>query len=53
LDGFVKDPSGASVQSAKIIAVNLATNQVHETTADGAGYFRFSLLQVVPWIGDS
>lgn len=46
LDGFVKDPSGASVPAAKIIAVNLATSQVQETTADAAGYFRFPLLQV-------
>ena len=46
LDGFVKDPSGASVPSARIIALNLATNQVHETTVDRAGYFRFPLLQV-------
>lgn len=46
LDGFVKDPSGASVPSARIIALNLATSQVHETTVDRAGYFRFPLLQV-------
>jgi hypothetical protein len=46
LDGFVKDPSGAAVPSAKIIALNLGTNQTHETAVDGSGYFRFPLLQV-------
>lgn len=46
LEGFVKDPSGASVPAAKVIAVNLATSQVQETTADSSGYFRFPLLQV-------
>jgi hypothetical protein len=46
LDGFVNDPSGGSVASAKVMALNLGTNQVHETTTDGTGYFRFPLLQV-------
>jgi hypothetical protein len=46
LDGFVNDPSGGSVPSAKVIALNLGTNQVHETTSDSTGYFRFPLLQV-------
>lgn len=46
LDGFVKDPSGALVPAAKIIALNTGTNQVHETDTDREGYFRFPLLQV-------
>jgi hypothetical protein len=46
LDGFVKDPSGASVPAAKVIALNIATSQVRETTTDDAGYYRFPLLQV-------
>ena len=29
-----------------MIALNLGTNQVHETATDGTGYFRFPLLQV-------
>ena len=37
LDGFVNDPSGGAVTAAKVIALNLGTNQVHETTTDGDG----------------
>ena len=46
LDGFVRDPSGASVPAATVVALNLGTNQVHEASADQQGYFRFPLLQV-------
>jgi hypothetical protein len=46
LDGFVKDPSGASVPAAKVIALNIATSQVRETATDATGYYRFPLLQV-------
>ncbi len=46
LDGFVKDPSGASVPAAKVIALNLATSQVRESATDNTGYYRFPLLQV-------
>jgi hypothetical protein len=46
LDGFVRDPSGASVPAARVIALNLGTNQVQETDTDRQGYFRFPLLQV-------
>lgn len=46
LDGFVKDPSGAMVPGATVVGLNLDTNQVHETTTDASGYFRFPLLQV-------
>lgn len=46
LDGFVKDPSGARVPAASVIALNLGTNQVQETATDREGYFRFPLLQV-------
>lgn len=46
LDGFVRDPSGASVPAARVIALNLETNQVHESETDRQGYFRFPLLQV-------
>jgi len=46
LDGFVRDPSGAAVPAAKVIALNLGTNQVHEVGVDAQGYFRFPLLQV-------
>lgn len=46
LEGVVRDPSGASVPAARVLALNLSTNQVNETTTDGRGYFRFPLLQV-------
>lgn len=46
LDGFVKDPSGASVPAAAVVALNLSTSRLHETTSDREGYFRFPLLQV-------
>ena len=46
LDGFVRDPSGASVPAATVIALHLGTNQVRESAVDQAGYFRFPLLQV-------
>lgn len=46
LDGFVKDPSGASVPGAQVIALHTVTNQVREATTNQDGYFRFPLLQV-------
>ncbi len=46
LEGFVRDPSGASVPGASVIALNLETNQVRESTTNQDGYFRFPLLQV-------
>lgn len=46
LDGFVRDPSGAVVPAARVIALNLETNQIRETTSNQDGYFRFPLLQV-------
>ncbi len=46
LDGFVRDPSGATVPAAQVIALNLGTNQVRESGVDAQGYFRFPLLQV-------
>ncbi|MGE0039997.1 MAG: carboxypeptidase regulatory-like domain-containing protein [Vicinamibacterales bacterium] len=46
LEGFVTDPSGAAVPAARVMALNLGTNQVRETVANREGYFRFPLLQV-------
>src|SRR5262245_27200972 len=46
LDGFFSDPSGAIIQGAKVIALNLATSQLRETNTDRDGYYRFPLLQV-------
>lgn len=46
LEGFVRDPSGALVPGASVIALNLETNQVRESTTNQDGYFRFPLLQV-------
>ena len=46
LDGFVRDPSAASVPSATLVATNIRTGLVTTTTANAEGYYRFPLLQV-------
>ncbi|MFN7916340.1 MAG: TonB-dependent receptor [Vicinamibacterales bacterium] len=46
LEGFVKDPSAASVPGATCVATNLRTGLVTTATSDTEGYFRFPLLQV-------
>lgn len=46
LDGFVRDPSAASVPSATLIATNIRTGLVTTATANAEGYYRFPLLQV-------
>lgn len=46
IEGYVRDASGRSVQEAKIITQNAATNVTSETKSDPDGYFRFPLLQV-------
>lgn len=46
IEGVVRDPSGAHVPGATVVALNLGTNQIHETKTDQSGYFRFPLLQV-------
>src|SRR5262249_42960260 len=42
--GSVVDASGAVVGGARIVARNLETNAVKETTTSGEGAFRFPLL---------
>src|SRR5207253_1797368 len=42
--GSVVDASGAVVGGAKVVARNLETNAVKETTTSGEGAFRFPLL---------
>ncbi len=46
LEGFVRDPSEASVPAATLIATNLRTGGVTTATSDAEGYYRFPLLQV-------
>ncbi len=46
LDGFVRDPSAASVPAATVIATNLRTGLVTTATTSTEGYYRFPLLQV-------
>lgn len=46
IDGFVSDPSGAMLPGAKVVALNVETNQVWEAQTDRTGYFRLPLLRV-------
>src|SRR6516225_10969728 len=46
VEGYVRDASGGVVSGANVTAKNTATNIVSQTTTDGAGYYRFPLLQV-------
>ena len=46
LDGFVRDPSAASVPAATLVATNLRTGLVTTATTNAEGYYRFPLLQV-------
>lgn len=46
LEGFVRDPSGASAPGATVVATNLRTGLVNTTTTSDEGYYRFPLLQV-------
>src|SRR5215471_21796952 len=46
LEGFVKDPTAASVPMATIVATNLRTGLVTSTTTNAEGHYRFSLLQI-------
>lgn len=46
LEGFVRDPSAASIPAATVVATNLRTGLVNTTTTSDEGYFRFPLLQV-------
>src|SRR5262245_34609785 len=46
LEGFVKDPTAASVPTATLVATNLRTGLVTSTTTDTEGHYRFPLLQV-------
>src|SRR5471032_172471 len=46
LEGFVRDPSAASVPNATVVATNLRTGQVSSEATSREGYYRFPLLQV-------
>ncbi len=46
LDGFVRDPSAASLPAATLIVTNLRTGLVTTAASDTQGYYRFPLLQV-------
>ena len=39
ITGFVKDPSGAVVPSAKVIVKSEATGEEHTVTTDGSGHY--------------
>ncbi len=46
ITGFVKDPAGAVVPNAQIIAVNTATNSKFDSLADSTGVYNFRALPV-------
>src|SRR5438046_2586994 len=46
ISGLVKDPNGAVVPGAKVVAKNVATNAEAETRSDGSGFYR--ILNLVP-----
>lgn len=46
MEGFVRDPSAASVPAATVVVTNLRTGLVTTATTGTDGYFRFPLLQV-------
>jgi hypothetical protein len=46
LEGFVRDPSAASIPNATVVATNLRTGQVSTETTSTEGDYRFPLLQV-------
>ena len=45
ISGVVSDPSGAVVPNVAVVAKNLDTGAVFDTTTTGVGAFRFSLLK--------
>ena len=46
ISGFVRDPSGASVPGAGVIATNEGTKQAHRTVTNSDGYYVFPQLLV-------
>lgn len=44
LVGIVRDPSGATVPSVKVVSTNLATNEEHSALTNALGYYEFPLL---------
>ena len=48
LQGSVKDPSGAVIPGAKVVATAPTLVGSKETTTDASGYYRFANLRPVP-----
>lgn len=46
VEGYVRDPSGAMIQGARVAARNTETGVETQTTTNNDGYFRFPLVQV-------
>src|ERR1700674_3879030 len=46
ISGFVRDPSGAVVPAATVIAANTGTKESHRTAANSEGYYVFPQLLV-------
>jgi hypothetical protein len=46
VSGTLKDPSGASIQGAKITLMNTALRAAYKTTSNGQGFYSFPLLPV-------
>src|SRR5437879_7492291 len=44
LTGIVTDPTGASVEGARLRAINTGTNQVHETASSSGGTYSIPAL---------
>ena len=46
IEGWVKDPTGAHVPNARVVAHSTTTNVDAAAETDGEGYFRFPLLKI-------
>jgi hypothetical protein len=46
ISGFVRDPSGAVVPGARVVATNAGTKEPHRTVANSDGYYIFPQLAV-------
>ncbi|HOL72545.1 MAG TPA: TonB-dependent receptor, partial [Bryobacteraceae bacterium] len=44
ITGVIRDPDGAVIPGAKVVARNAGTNDEFATTTDGAGFYRFANL---------
>src|SRR5690349_17737604 len=46
ISGFVRDPTGAVVPGASVLATNVGTKEPHRTTTNNEGYYVFPQRQV-------